>query len=548
MILFSRMTIRGRLAAAFALVLLISLGAGVAAIWQMRAIAAASADVLKVPLTKERLISDWTRNTAVSLRRATAVARSSDPSLADFFADENAQTSKDNAALLKQLEALPATPAEKAILAKLDEHRNKFRTLRDGISKAKKEGRADEARNLLDNGLVPHARTYMVDLQLFLDTQRKSIDEAAVAIEAAASRGRQTVIGLLVLAVALGALLAWHITRGISAPLEDTVRALERVADGDLSVRLAVAPEARNEIDRLQNATTRMVDGIASLVAEIRHQTDELTGAADALARASTGVRAGGEEQSAAATAMAAALEEMSTSVNHVSTLSADARRLSQQSGNVAGQGAQAMQAMIDEVDQIAATIQEAATTANRLGSDSAQISNITSAIKDVANQTNLLALNAAIEAARAGEQGRGFAVVADEVRKLAEQASRSAEEIATTIASIQAGVDDMTNRMDRSVERVQNGIRCARSAGELMSTIRTETDQAVTVSGEVATALDEQASASQDIAERVEAIVQMIERNNASTESVAGTAERLNDLAARLKQDVAAFRLAEIG
>jgi methyl-accepting chemotaxis protein len=345
-------------------------------------------------------------------------------------------------------------------------------------------------------------------------------------------------------ALALGILLAWRITVSIRTPLEATVVALERVAACDLSVRLDVNPAETHEIARLQAATMRMVDELATLLRAIRGQADELTSASEKLSAASGGVRAGCEQQSEAATSMAAALEQMSTSVSHVADLSSDARRLSQQSGGDAQNGAQTMVAMVGEINQIAAAIRNAADSAGQLRRDSEQISNITAAIKNVADQTNLLALNAAIEAARAGEQGRGFAVVADEVRKLAEQASRSAEEIATTIGSVQGGVSEMTARMDVSVSRVENGIRMAEAAGALIATIKQGTDQVLSVSGEVATALGEQASASQQIAGRVESIVQMIERNNGSVGVVASTADRLNQLAGELKQNVARFRV----
>ena len=544
MFAFSRMRISSRLAIGFAALLGLFLITTLTAMWHLQSVAAASREVLKVPLTKERLISDWSRNTNVSLRRAAAVAKSSDPTLADFFAEENAQTTKDNTVLFKQIEPLITGPEEKALLAKVDDYRNTFRITRDAISESKKKGDAAESNRLLEKVLQPHSKIYLAALQAFLDMQRKNIDAAAAQIDAAAAASARLVMVMAVAAFIIGVLLAWRITHSIRAPLEATVVALERVAACDLSVHLEVDPKAKHEIARLQGATMRMVGELAGLLRAIRTQADELTSASVGLSEASDGVKAGSEQQSEATASMAAALEEMSTSVSHVADLSSDARRLSQQSGSEARNGTQTMNGMVSEINQIAEAIRDAAATAQQLGRDSEEISSITTSIKGVADQTNLLALNAAIEAARAGEQGRGFAVVADEVRKLAEQASRSAQEISTTIASVQSGVGNMTARMDVSVKRVENGIKMAQAAGVLIGTINQGTDQVVSVTGEVAVALSEQSTASQDIASRVESIVQMIERNNASMGVVASTAGRLNVLAGDLNRNISRFRV----
>ena len=544
MLSFSRLRIGSRLAIGFgSLLVLLAVSTGTA-LWKLRGVAADSRSVLQIPLMKERLISDWSRNTNVSLRRATAVAKSSDPTLADFFAAENAQTTKDNSVLQKQIVPLITAPDEKEMLAKLDQYREKFRVTRDAISEAKKKGDAAESSRLLEEVLKPHAKVYLATLQEFLDLQRKNIDTTAAQISASAEASEHLVLLLASASLLLSALLAWLITRSIRLPLEATVLALERVAARDLSVRLEVNPAEKHEIARLQLATMRMIDELAGLLRNIRSQADELSGASEQLSTASDGVKAGSEQQSEATASMAAALEEMSTSVSHVAALSGDARRLSQQSGGEARSGAQTMQTMVSEINLIAEAIRDAAATAQQLGRDSEQISSITTAIKGVADQTNLLALNAAIEAARAGEQGRGFAVVADEVRKLAEQASRSAQEIATTITLVQDGVGTMTARMDVSVKRVEAGIEMARAAGAMIATINNGTEQVVTVTGEVAVALGEQSNASQDIAGRVENIVQMIEQNNQAMGTVTNTAGRLSTLAGELNQNISRFRV----
>ena len=104
----------------------------------------------------------------------------------------------------------------------------------------------------------------------------------------------------------------------------------------------------------------------------------------------------------------------------------------------------------IQGMEKISTAVDAAFKQIAQLGTQSEEIGKIVAVIDDIAAQTNLLALNAAIEAARAGEQGRGFAVVADEVRGLAERVTQATTEIATLIDSIQKGVNESINAVEK--------------------------------------------------------------------------------------------------
>jgi methyl-accepting chemotaxis protein len=112
------------------------------------------------------------------------------------------------------------------------------------------------------------------------------------------------------------------------------------------------------------------------------------------------------------------------------------------------------------------------------------KIGEVVALITDIAEQTNLLALNATIEAARAGDAGKGFAVVASEVKNLATQTARATDEISAQINGIQLATRD-------SVIAIQ-------SIGKTIN----EIDEIGTA---IATAIEEQGAATQEIARNVE-------------------------------------------
>jgi methyl-accepting chemotaxis protein len=241
---------------------------------------------------------------------------------------------------------------------------------------------------------------------------------------------------------------------------------------------------------------------------------------------------------------MAATVEEVTVSINHVAERTVEADALSRESGAQAEQGGAVIERTVAEIGDVCNDVRDSSVKIAALQKQTESIGMVVKTIKEIADQTNLLALNAAIEAARAGEQGRGFAVVADEVRKLAERTTNSTHEIETTILAVQAGADDAVSRMQATMARVEAGVAAAREAGGAIRSIRDGSAEVVSHVAEISHSIREQGVASHSMAQVVERVAQMSEQNSAAAGQTAQSSALLQQLAGEMETAIRRYRI----
>ncbi|MHB1115525.1 methyl-accepting chemotaxis protein [Sideroxydans sp.] len=458
---------------------------------------------------------------------------------------ENVSKRKDEInALWQKYMATTLTEEEKVLAADVDAQRTAWqKKIAETVNALSQNNYSKDAlQNLLVAGREERA-AFHVSLDKLVSYQT-SVAKSEYEQALTTAKLDALIFEILLVAGTLGLLLqSWFIIRRIRSGLQAAIDAANAIAAGDLTKPLPAA--SKDELGDLVASLSVMRNNLHELIANVREGISALnitSGEVSSSAQSSSKVT---EMQSEAASGMAAAMEQLSVSIDQVSEHAKEAYAVSQTSSKQATEGGSIIQNTASEMELIATAVNHVATSIRSLEGYSDQITSIVNTIREIADQTNLLALNAAIEAARAGEQGRGFAVVADEVRKLAERTATSTKEIGSMIGKIQEGTKQAAQEMEVSVKRVSGGVDLARQAGKSVSSINEAAQQAARAVDDITAAIQEQSLAARDIAERIEKIAQGTETNSMAAAQTASSAQQMTALSKQLDELAGRFRIA---
>ncbi|MCE3262917.1 MAG: hypothetical protein K0R43_1996 [Pseudoduganella sp.] len=511
----TQLRIGSRLAAGFGIVLLLSaLGTGYA-LYHSNATADATRAMMDRPLAKERIVSDWYVLIYSAIARTQLIARSSDAELSNKFATVIADSTRRGGELLKSIEGLLESEAERKVYQDAIALRNKYQDAKNQVMKANQSGDTAEGERLYRELFEPSAKAYQDKVKELLAQQRAAIDATAAGIGAAHERSTRLMITLGILMLAIGAWAAWVISRSITVPLNSALGIANTVADGDLTTQFE-EQTARDEIGDLMKALRGMNDALRRVVSQVQSGTTAIASASSEIASGNLDLSARTEQQASSLEETASSMEELTSTVRQNADNANQANQLAQAASDVAARGGEIVGQVVQTMDSIDAS--------------SRKIVDIIGTIDGIAFQTNILALNAAVEAARAGEQGRGFAVVASEVRNLAQRSAGAAKEIKELI--------------DNSVQQVNAGSslvqRAGSTMGEVVSSVRRVTD----IMGEITSASREQSVGIDEVNRAIGQMDQVTQQNAALVEEAAAAAASMQEQAAQLAQVAASFRL----
>jgi methyl-accepting chemotaxis protein len=372
------------------------------------------------------------------------------------------------------------------------------------------------------------------------------VDQAYVAEDAAMQaelkKNSLLIIGSSALALLVGLIAAWVITRLIVAPLRSVIRVAQQIAAGDLSATVEVT--RRDEIGQLMLAMQQMGAGLSSIVSGLQAGIEQLASSAQSLSAVTEQTNLEVSSQKEETEQVATAMNQMTATVHDVARNAEEAATAAQTADDKVESGQRVVRQSMARIEQLADSATSASSSIESLSAEIQNIGTVLGVIKSVAEQTNLLALNAAIEAARAGEQGRGFAVVADEVRALAKRTQQSTEEIERLVSALRLAAQSSVQQIRNSGELVKLAVSDALQTESALGSIAAAVSLIQQMNQQIAAAAEEQSSVAEEINRSVTSIRASADQSSLAMQGNAASSIELAQLGGELKGMVGHFRL----
>lgn len=312
--------------------------------------------------------------------------------------------------------------------------------------------------------------------------------------------------------------------------------------ENDLTV---VSPhEGSSELGQISTSLNKTLGSFSDVIKDISSSSMTLSSAAEETAQTCEYNSQSLFEQQNGIGLIATAIEELSATVKEVAENTQNTANSAKDADEKAKNGLGTVQKSYQSIEALANEIDGLAKQINNLHESSINITSVVDVIKSVAEQTNLLALNAAIEAARAGEQGRGFAVVADEVRTLAQRTQQSTEEIESFILSLQSDANSAFNVIEASQKKASEAVGNSKEVEGILEEITESVSDIFAMTDQIATAIEEQAVVTQDVAQNVVSVEEKSMETTTGATQIAETAKEQARLSISLQDLASTFKI----
>lgn len=372
------------------------------------------------------------------------------------------------------------------------------------------------------------------------------------------------------------------IARNIARPLGEMTDAAERIAAGQLDVRLA-SNERKDEVAVLNAAFTRMTRSLRDMAAtakrisrgdltgEIKPQSEnddlgnsfammtknlrdvmrDMTEAVNVLSATATEIMASTSEVAASAVETASAVTQTTTTVEEVkqtAQVSSEKGRYvadsAQQAAQVSKRGKLSVEESTAGMSRIRQQVDSIGTSMVKLSEQTLAVGEIIATVNDLAEQSNILAVNASIEAAKAGEHGKGFAVVAQEVRTLAEQSKQATTQVRGILNEIQKATSAAMLATEQGSKAVDAGLQQSAEAGQSIAALSESISQSAQAATQIAASSQQQLVGMDQVVVAIRNIQEASAQNAAAVKQVETAARGLNDLGLKLKALVERYKV----